>query len=186
MEGALFWCSGCERNLSPEAFYYRKNGKRKGKRDSICKECRSRYYRQNKNNIVFDNHRRLRKKLVDEVTDAMKALGCVDCSQVYMPAAMDFDHVRGTKKFSISNISRSSVSDEEMLILLQAELALCEVCCANCHRRRTISRYKTCVRRDYAEGNLSSTRLNDKHLYAYEVLTTKGCVDCGNQRRAGS
>lgn len=56
--------------------------------------------------------------------------GCVDCGYRANAAAMDFDHVRGTKKFVLSNFSQS-------LAAIKKEMAKCEVRCALCHRIKT-------------------------------------------------
>jgi hypothetical protein len=49
---------------------------------------------------------------------------------------MDFDHVRGNKKFDLSNAYRKATSVKD----LERELAKCDLICANCHRDRTQSR----------------------------------------------
>lgn len=64
----------------------------------------------------------------------LKKAPCVDCKNCFAPTAMDFDHVRGTKVASISNMWM--FSREEIL----AEIAKCDLVCANCHRLRTASR----------------------------------------------
>lgn len=62
---------------------------------------------------------------------AAKKVPCADCGRCYSPVVMDFDHVRGTKRFNIGrNGGRGSITR------LKAELAKCEVVCANCHRER--------------------------------------------------
>jgi hypothetical protein len=58
---------------------------------------------------------------------------CMDCGREYPPCVMEFDHVRGEKKFEISKIKYSVGA-------LRAELAKCELVCANCHRIRTMNR----------------------------------------------
>jgi len=74
--------------------------------------------------------------------------GCADCGYAAHPEALDFDHVRGEKLFSLgghhgrwkngeyqkSNIGRMSLDR----ILNETEK--CEVVCANCHRVRTSER----------------------------------------------
>lgn len=45
---------------------------------------------------------------------------------------MDFDHVRGKKVKSLSNLA---ISGTEAQVL--AEIAKCDLVCANCHRHRT-------------------------------------------------
>ena len=57
---------------------------------------------------------------------------CVDCGTKFHPAAMDFDHVRGEKKF---NISKSATLGRSLKEIME-EIAKCEIRCANCHRIR--------------------------------------------------
>lgn len=57
--------------------------------------------------------------------------GCKDCGLHTPPEALTFDHVRGEKKFDIGpswNQGRAAI---------EAEIAKCEVVCANCHNIRT-------------------------------------------------
>jgi len=64
--------------------------------------------------------------------DAIKiASGCVDCGYKDNPLALDFDHLTD-KKFQVSH-KRGRASDKTLL----AEVAKCEVRCANCHRIRS-------------------------------------------------
>lgn len=60
--------------------------------------------------------------------------GCVDCGYKGHWAALDFDHVFDTKSF---NLGDSAARDPEKV---KAEIAKCEVVCANCHRIRTFHR----------------------------------------------
>ena len=55
--------------------------------------------------------------------------GCVDCSYDAHAVALDFDHVAG-KNITISVKCKS-------VRAAVAEMALCEVRCANCHRVKT-------------------------------------------------
>ena len=57
--------------------------------------------------------------------------GCVDCGYKENPTALEFDHVRGEKTFTISK--NPSLAWER----IEEEIAKCEVRCANCHRIRT-------------------------------------------------
>ena len=71
------------------------------------------------------------------------AKGCADCGYRDHAAALDFDH-NGTKKsFSImrDGLTRSWGN-------LEAEVAKCDVVCANCHRVRTQQRLSSdeCLR----------------------------------------
>lgn len=58
--------------------------------------------------------------------------GCVDCGYRAHPAALDFDHVSGTKRRLVS----FAKSKAQALV----EMAECEVRCSNCHRIKTWER----------------------------------------------
>jgi hypothetical protein len=64
----------------------------------------------------------------------LKSLPCADCKVQYPPDVMQFDHVRGEKKFHLS----SGIDHSEATI--REEAAKCDVVCANCHWLRTSSR----------------------------------------------
>lgn len=59
---------------------------------------------------------------------------CADCGEDFPAEAMDFDHVRGVKVANVSDLMACHPS------LVEAEIAKCEVVCANCHRLRTQTR----------------------------------------------
>jgi hypothetical protein len=59
---------------------------------------------------------------------------CVDCGEPDI-VVLDFDHL-GDKDECVSNLMRRNSS----LKRIQAEVAKCEVRCANCHRRMTAKR----------------------------------------------
>lgn len=70
------------------------------------------------------------------VRDA-KDMPCADCGQSFPHYVMDFDHVRGVKVNSVSQMTRSNRYTLEQIA---DEIAKCEVVCANCHRVRTHGR----------------------------------------------
>jgi hypothetical protein len=49
---------------------------------------------------------------------------------------LEFDHIRGDKKFNLGDIVRNYYKWETIL----AEIDKCQVRCANCHRRATAIR----------------------------------------------
>lgn len=49
---------------------------------------------------------------------------------------MDFDHVRGIKKYNIAHMVKLAYSIEA----IKKELEKCELVCSNCHRIRTRNR----------------------------------------------
>ncbi len=73
-----------------------------------------------------------------------KAAPCMDCGRTFDPVCMDFDHrpdeikehAIGSRKYTISKTQ------------IRAEIAKCDVVCANCHRLRTKARAEE--RRDAA------------------------------------
>ena len=57
--------------------------------------------------------------------------GCVKCGYNAHAAALDFNHVRGDKKFNVSQDPKVALQK------LLDEIDKCEVLCANCHRIHT-------------------------------------------------
>jgi hypothetical protein len=63
---------------------------------------------------------------------ALRASACVDCGESDL-VVLDFDHV-GRKRATVTKLAYQGCS----LQRLDEEISMCEVRCANCHRRRTI------------------------------------------------
>jgi len=61
--------------------------------------------------------------------------GCADCGYAAHPAALEFDHLPGVGK--VQNIAAMPCNS---WAAIEAEIAKCEVVCANCHRIRTAER----------------------------------------------
>jgi hypothetical protein len=59
---------------------------------------------------------------------------CVDCGQTDI-RCLEFDHVRGEKSEEISRMLQNLPWS-----VIEAEIAKCEVRCANCHRIKTLER----------------------------------------------
>ena len=59
---------------------------------------------------------------------------CSDCGVQYPYYVMQFDHVRGEKKFNIGQGWNNSIQ------ALTEEIAKCDIVCANCHAERTYQR----------------------------------------------
>lgn len=62
--------------------------------------------------------------------------GCADCGYSAHAVALDFDHVNGDKLTNVASL----VGRLAPWPLIEAEIAKCEVVCANCHRVRTVAR----------------------------------------------
>jgi hypothetical protein len=114
------YCPQCGETKPADHFYADRK-----KRRHKCREC---------------TRAQMRKRYADELefVQAYKLeRGCVDCGFKGHPAALEFDHLPGReKKFNISQRIAAAVDREALL----AEMAKCEVVCANCHRVRTFTR----------------------------------------------
>lgn len=66
--------------------------------------------------------------------DSLLVSGCVDCGNKNL-TVLDFDH-QGDKKQNVSAMRQESFA------AIEAEIAKCEVRCANCHRIATAARRK--------------------------------------------
>ena len=72
-----------------------------------------------------------RRARVNLLNSLKVTAGCMDCGYNADPLALDFDHVRGKKLYSVSKMI------QRRWAVMWAEIAKCEVVCANCHRIRT-------------------------------------------------
>lgn len=87
---------------------------------------------------VADNARSVRERLALMArVDAVKvAAGCADCGYNAHAIALDFDHLGDDKDAGVSVL----VHNRARWSRVAAEIAKCEVVCANCHRVRTATR----------------------------------------------
>ncbi len=129
-------CTKCKR-LRPASRYYKHNNGRVG-RVARCDECirnesRARYRRNRSSRLAQKAQARAeRRKLVHD----LKQRACMDCGEKYPPHVMDFDHLPGTEK--IGDVA--SLMNSGPVAKLVAEIAKCDLVCANCHRMRTHDR----------------------------------------------
>ena len=72
-------------------------------------------------------------------TDEAKDVPCLDCGGRFLPCAMDFDHRPGEEK--VMSVAQLVTRGNEAK--LRAEIAKCDVVCANCHRVRTSLRQRS-------------------------------------------
>jgi hypothetical protein len=75
--------------------------------------------------------RRTRREQINEIKLEMG--GCIDCGYTENVAALDFDHREGEVK--VFTIGKNASRPWKAIL---AEIAKCDVRCANCHRVRTI------------------------------------------------
>lgn len=97
------------------------------------REYRREYYHRNKIDHYARNE--VKRDKLRVYLKELKEKPCTDCGQCYPHYVMDFDHVRGEKKYDpASLVNRGSWS------VMKKELAKCELVCSNCHRIRTFTR----------------------------------------------
>jgi hypothetical protein len=130
-------CGRCQRALPLSAFARYGDG-----HQSYCRACQKHYdaewYRANK-------QRRRAKVEADREAyvawmDSLKAgRPCADCGVSYPPYVMEWDHLPGAEKTLVLADTRRAAHSKNRIL---AELAHCELVCANCHRERTFGKRK--------------------------------------------
>lgn len=152
-------CSTCGEEKPPDAFPFRNKGK--GIRHKICKQCHSdyrrRHYLENRTTYLrkakrwnAENRHKRRVTVRRYIIEYLMNNPCVDCGEAD-PVVLEFDHVRGEKQANVSELVMTYASLETV----KAEIAKCEVRCANCHRRRTARQHNAWVieyRDEYLQG----------------------------------
>jgi hypothetical protein len=83
-------------------------------------------------------HRKMaRRRNLEHVLDIKRRTPCADCGHNYPGWCMDFDHLPDhEKRYEITDLVLQCAS----LATIDAEIAKCELICANCHRSRTARR----------------------------------------------
>ena len=129
-------CSRCGQTKPIAEFPLRSDGRR---RHSWCRPCKVAYdrewYARNREahiarvRVATD---RARARNAD-ILAAAKDRPCEDCGLRWPAWVLEFDHVRGEKRNDVSKLAAWGAAAET----LRAEIAKCEVVCANCHRERT-------------------------------------------------
>ncbi len=118
-------CRGCDKVLSFSSFY--KNAGMKDGYLTWCKTCMVERYAEGR------SARAKRDRLYMQQIKVER--GCTDCGYDAHPAALDFDHLPGSvKKYRLCTMAGMKRAH------IDAEIAKCEVVCANCHRIRTNER----------------------------------------------
>ena len=108
----------------------------KDKKDQAA--ASKRHYEANKEKIKrrsFKRNKTQRQKNKEYVAEVKEVSKCIDCGEDN-PVVLDFDHVRGEKTSSISDMMRGAYGLET----LKKEMNKCEVRCSNCHRVATHKR----------------------------------------------
>lgn len=115
----------------------------RAKNKTRCLQWQRTYYKNNPHKFaLYRNKSRqytleymTKRKIGNKkIVDTLKANPCSDCHKTYPVYVLQFDHVRGVKKFDISEGLTHAIKN-----ILQ-EIEKCELVCANCHAIRTFRR----------------------------------------------
>ena len=126
-------CSTCRQDLPLERFSTRVDS-RDG-RQNRCRGCWHQWYLENKQQHVAEVRRRTALRTAanrEQLRTYLQAHPCIDCGETDL-RVLDFDHRDRALKRGVVSRMVFRVSWKR----LQQEIELCDVRCANCHRRRT-------------------------------------------------
>ena len=133
-------CSGCSTVKKIEEFNYK--NKAKGTRQTRCRICTRKQVKRHYNNhrpyYLKKAQRRneeVKARQRDKVLAYLATHPCVDCGENDI-VCLEFDHIHGPKVNSISDMLGNYG-----WAAIEAEIAKCEVRCANCHRRKTAKHF---------------------------------------------
>jgi hypothetical protein len=130
-------CPGCRQERDAERDFNWKY-KDRGIRNTRCKFCQShiskQHYKNNKQSYL-DRARTREVRVIEDnqnrLVEYLASHPCVDCGCTDV-RVLEFDHVRGKKSGDISRM----VGEGFSWSTIEAEIAKCEIRCANCHRIR--------------------------------------------------
>ena len=131
-------CPGCDRDLDLDDFAWKNIAK--GIRQTWCRQCLKEANRLHYlNNTQIYINRAMSRNLRSNAENKQKLMAylqghpCTDCGNSDV-RVLEFDHVRGKKIKNIAEMLRHGASWSS----IEAEIAKCEVRCANCHRIKTM------------------------------------------------
>jgi len=181
-------CSKCGTLKPLEAFTQEKNRKGELRHRADCKEChketfrrfmdqhpgyaRKRYHAKNLRETMVAGNKERRQIRYAAIRRIKEGSPCLDCGGFFPGVAMDFDHRdRAQKITEIPTMVKRYVAWPTIL----AEIAKCDLVCANCHRLRTYPG---------DGGKCYKTRRFHHHFKALGVLKESvPCVECGKHYR---
>jgi len=128
------------------------------------------------------NRVRVRQAGAVEMLRELRDVPCLDCGGRFEPYQMDFDHRDpATKLFNLMTGRASLMSDEKLL----AEVAKCDIVCANCHRVRTKrlldERFRSLARTGKGRYIERQRRYWRNHQRLLDELREVPCLDCARR-----
>ena len=137
MSETLHKCRVCQKRKPADAFH-----KDKTRSNGLCAKCK----------VCVREHMKERKSEIRDKIRELKKQPCVDCGNTYDPVCMDFDHL---EEYDKSHGVSAMVSRSKAWPAIEAEIAKCELVCANCHRLRTKKRTDARIAAENAEHDLT-------------------------------
>jgi hypothetical protein len=131
--GSTKRCSTCRQWKSLDEF-----NRRSAAADGLqwnCRACNAKWHADHKeqhNKLIHARTQRIRRELAWRLLAYLEQHPCVDCGESD-PVVLQFDHLRDKARDVTAMAGWSWAA-------VQAEIAKCEVVCANCHCRRTAMR----------------------------------------------
>jgi predicted Zn-ribbon and HTH transcriptional regulator len=124
-----------------------------------------------------------RQRARSDMVRTLKARPCADCGLQFAPHQMDFDHRDPASKSFVLAAGRVGLMNERRVL---AEVAKCDVVCANCHRTRTRRQHQD---RLAARGpsqarspRIAELRRKWRRDAAFlDALRNVPCTDCGGR-----
>jgi hypothetical protein len=130
---------------------------RRGGLQYHCRACQALYHKEHyaKNKKRYIQQARQRQKRLQAEVRAIKDQPCAECGQRYPFYVMDFDHREGHKKVAVINRMVMLGWSRDRIL---AEIAKCDVVCANCHRERTWQRKQNAKKQSAAAAPVDPDR----------------------------
>lgn len=128
-------CKTCQQEKPTSAFAH--HARNRDRLQGSCKACQAESARASYRRNPQRQRSNVAARLAEarSVVDSLKSNPCTDCGLSFPPVCMDFDHL-GEKFEGIARMVRRGFALNKIL----AEIAKCELVCANCHRLRTATR----------------------------------------------
>ena len=145
-DGQLFRCAACGQDKSPADFSFSDQARRL--LNAYCRAChaayRHRHYLANKPDYIRRAIAQVQAQRAQnrrEVLSYLSTHPCVDCG-IADAVVLEFDHRDPKQK-----VAHVGVLMNRRWARVRAEIAKCDVRCANCHRIRTADQFAWSKRR---------------------------------------
>jgi hypothetical protein len=132
-------CTTCN-DLKPLTEFNKQTARKDG-RQSSCRVCTSARYLRTRD-LRQAQIKARKREVYERFLSYLANCSCADCGE-NDPVVLEFDHLRD-KHANVASLAQAGAS----WATIEAEIAKCEVRCANCHRRLTAQRggfYRTLI-----------------------------------------